>query len=96
MYGPVARLRVKSGKLEALLELNRSFDASPPPGYLRTNIYQMDNDSDELYMSVVFESEDAYKSNAEDPELDKWYREMLELLDGEPEWYYGHIVYSTA
>jgi hypothetical protein len=33
-------------------------------------------------------------ANAESPEQDKRYREMLQWLEGEPEWHDGEIVYS--
>ena len=46
-------------------------------------------------MSVVFESEEAYKKNADSPEMNTEYRRMLEHLQGEPEWHDGHVIHEA-
>jgi hypothetical protein len=51
------------------------------PGYVATVVHQMDSDPDELYMAVVFESQEAYTKNADSPDQDARYREFIKLLD---------------
>jgi len=96
MYGTIARMRVKPGMADRLQEMTRAEESrSAIPGYVATHIYQMDSDPNEYYMAVIFESKEAYVRNADSPEQDASYRGMVELLDGEPEWHDGEIVYST-
>ncbi len=96
MYGTVARLRVKPGAEEALMAQLRAYRALSVPGYQRSYMYQMDNDPAEWYMAVVFDSKEAYRANAESPEQDQRYREMLALLEREPEWHDGEILTDAA
>ena len=65
------------------------------PGYVGLTAYRFDADPNELLMAVVFESKEAYWANAESPEQNARYREMLELLESEPGWQDGEIVYRS-
>ena len=95
MYGTIARFRVKTGSEEKLIEFTKAEDMIGIPGMVSTFVYRMDEDPSEHYLVVVFESKDAYMKNAESPEQDARYRQFIELLEGEPEWHDGEIVYST-
>ena len=95
MYGTVARMRLKAGAEPRIVELFGQYEKLNVPGYLGLTVYRLDEDSDELLMAVVFESKDAYRANAESPEQDARYREMLELLESEPQWQDGEIVYRS-
>ncbi len=94
MYGTIAQLRLKEGREEALSALIREFEAADVPGAMGEFIYRMDNDPQEYYIAVMFESKEAYFANANSPEQDARYRKMLELVEGEPEWHDGEIVYA--
>jgi quinol monooxygenase YgiN len=94
-FGTVARYRVKPGHEEKLLEQMKEFEASPPPGWIYTTLFRGANDANEIWMSVVFESEELYRKNAGSPDMDREYRRMLEHLDGEPEWHDGHVVHEA-
>jgi quinol monooxygenase YgiN len=94
MYGTVARMRAKSGAVEKLAEILRGYEGLGVPGYRGSYAYQMDDDPNTLYLAVIFESKEAYHANAESPEQDARYREMLALLEGPPEWHDGEIVSS--
>lgn len=93
MYGTVAKIRVKPGGLEKLDEWGPEEDAQSA-GAVAVYAFQMDEDPNEAYMVAVFESKEAYVTNAESPEQDARYREMLQWIEGEPEWHDGEIVYS--
>lgn len=95
MYGTVAKIRVKPGSEAKLLEMTKSEDMMNIPGMVSTLIYRMDDDPNECYLVVVFESKESYVKNAESPEQDARYREFLQYLEGEPEWHDGEVVYST-
>jgi quinol monooxygenase YgiN len=64
------------------------------PGLVSTTVYQMDSDPNELLMAVVFESKEAYVKNADSPEQDARYRQFVALLDAEPEWHDGAVIYN--
>ncbi|HLZ24239.1 MAG TPA: antibiotic biosynthesis monooxygenase family protein [Ktedonobacterales bacterium] len=92
MYGTVARLRVKQGAEAQLAQQMRDFEALRIPGFIRTSVYQMDADPREFYLTVLFESKDAYWANAKSPDQDARYQQMVALLDGQPEWHDGEVV----
>lgn len=94
-YGTVAKYRVKPGHESHLLEVMKSFEESPPGGWIYTTMFRSTNNPNEIWMSTVFESEGLYKKNAESPEMDKQYRSMLEHLEGEPEWHDGHVIHEA-
>lgn len=95
MWGTVARMRVKSGHEQAILEAtSEDMAESPPPGMVSTLIYRSAEDSREYWLVAAFESEEAYRSNAASPEQDKSYRSLLEHLEGPPEWHDGEVVQS--
>ena len=95
MWGTVARMRVKPGHEQALLDsTSQDIAQRPPPGLVSTLVYRSVDDSQEYWLAVAFESEDAYRSNAARPEQDQSYRQMLEHLEGPPEWHDGEVVES--
>jgi quinol monooxygenase YgiN len=95
MFGTVARYRLKPGHEEQFLAEMGSFEGNPPAGWVYHTIFRSTKDPDELWLSVVFESEEAYRKNAESPAMDEDYRKMLEHLQGEPEWHDGHVVHEA-
>ena len=96
MYGTIARLKVKPDSIEALQRLTASYDDLEVPGFVGTHVYQMDADVTEYYLVVLFEDRDTYRKNADDPAQDRRYREMRELLDKDPEWHDGEVVWSSG
>jgi hypothetical protein len=63
-------------------------------GLIQTTVYRMDDDAREYYMAVVFRDKESYVKNADSPEQDARYREMLALLEAGPEWHDGEVVYQ--
>jgi heme-degrading monooxygenase HmoA len=64
------------------------------PGYVGAVVYKMDDNPNEIYLAVVFDSKEAYVKNADSPEQDARYREFREMLEADPEWHDGEVVYS--
>ena len=91
MYGTIAKLTIKPGSLDNLRQL--SISATRPPGAIAEYIYQMDDDPSTLYLVVMFEDEESYRSNAESPEQHQRFEQMMQYLETEPEWHDGHIVH---
>ena len=95
MFGTVARMRAKPGNETALDELSKKFESRHVDGWLSTNIYRSADDSQEFWISVVFRDEASYRKNADDPVQDLWFRELMTLLEAEPEWHDGEVVHSA-
>jgi heme-degrading monooxygenase HmoA len=97
MYGTVFRMRALPGKEQALLELGERWSrerAPRTPGYIGEYIFRTDADPREIIGTVLFESREAYTLNADDPEQNRWYQEFRALLETDPEWNDGEVVYS--
>jgi antibiotic biosynthesis monooxygenase (ABM) superfamily enzyme len=87
-------MRIKPGAESQLRAQMEEFETLDVPGYISSTVYRMDADSNEVFLAVVFDSRETYHANAQSPEQDARYRQMLELLEGEPEWNDGEILYS--
>ena len=94
MYGTVARLRVKPGAEKALLEMTKSESGIKIPGFIRQYVYRMNSNPNEFYLVVIFENKQTYIANADSPEQDARYHEFRLLLEDDPEWHDGDIVYA--
>jgi quinol monooxygenase YgiN len=92
MYGTVARMRVKPGMEQRLMEDGKTFEAASVPGFVANYVYRMDAEPNVYYLAVVFDSKVSYFANANSPEQDARYRKMRELLESDPEWHDGEIV----
>lgn len=95
MYGTVARMRAKPGSAEQLRALAAEYEDLEVPGFVASYVYQLDADENDFYMAVVFEDRESYRRNAEDPAQDARYRRMRALLELDPKWHDGEIVYSS-
>lgn len=94
MYGTVAKIRLKPGNEEKMLDMLASYEDIDVEGYVGDVVFRSDKDPNVYYLNVVFESREDYVANAESPEQHERFLEMRELLDGDPEWNDGEIVYS--
>ncbi len=97
MYGTVARFRVKPGADEHLKQIieeqTRTLEAEQVPGFIATYGYRMDAEPNEYYIVVMFSSKETYWANAQSPAQDDRYRQLLPLLESEPEWHDGEVVH---
>jgi quinol monooxygenase YgiN len=96
MYGTVARMRIREMDADRLAEVMTELSAGGKiPGQIATYVYQMDKDSREFYLVAVFESKEAYFANANSPEQHQRFMKLMEILESEPEWHDGEIVYTV-
>jgi len=98
-YGTVAHMRVKPGHEEQLQRLNDEFAAGRArslPGFIASYVYKTDRDPHEFVLVAAFRDRETYRANAEDPEQDRWYRQLREHLEDDPAWTDGEIVFATT
>lgn len=91
MYGAVARLTIKPGKLDELKQLGQEMSAQIP-GLGSEYVFRTDANADEAYLVVIFRSEQAYRDNANSPEQHARFQQYRALLAADPEWHDGHVV----
>ena len=96
MYGTIARIRVKPGAEAELIRLAQEEEELHIPGFRAQSVYRMDADSNEYYLVIVFDSREAYLANAASPEQDARYHQFRSLMESDPEWHDGEIVYQMA
>jgi heme-degrading monooxygenase HmoA len=95
MFGTIATMKVKPGQLDGFKSYMEKWERErgrETNGFKSVTVYQSVDDPNEVMMAVVFESKESYQANADSPEQDKEYREMLNYLDGEPRWRDGNII----
>ena len=92
MYGTVANIRVKAGHGDDLKRIMQEWNAERKPkvkGALNGYLFELDSDPQDWIIVALFEDKATYEANADDPEQDKWFRRLMEHLDGEPQWHDG-------
>ncbi|MGA7988124.1 MAG: antibiotic biosynthesis monooxygenase family protein [Candidatus Dormiibacterota bacterium] len=94
MYGSVSRWRIKEGQEQELLEVMGNALKDLPPGSHGVSVYRSDTDPQEFWVAGSWESKEAYRANSNTPEQDASYRRLRDLMDADPEWHDGEIVFS--
>ncbi len=94
MYGTVARFKIKPGNEAKLATEMSSYGDLKIDGYVSTTVYKLDSGNNEYLMAVIFRDEASYMKNAEDPAQDKRFQTFRALLQSDPEWNDGEIIYS--
>jgi hypothetical protein len=85
---------VKPGSLDALQSWGSSRDAGTIPGYVSQYVFQMDENSNELYLVVIFADKASYEANANTPSQDERYSQMRAFLTADPEWHDGEVIFA--
>jgi hypothetical protein len=94
MYGTIARLRIRKGVEGKLREVMDAMESRPVTGFIASYVYRLDGDPQDLMLAVMFADRDTYVRNAEDPAQDAQFQELRLLLESDPEWNDGEIVWS--
>ena len=95
MYGTVADLRVKRGHESELRRLLEEWNRERKPkvrGALAGYLFQEEKDPQSWIMVGLFQDRDTYFANANDPEQDRWFRQLREHLESEPRWRDGEAI----
>jgi len=94
MYGTIARIRIKPGMEGAIIEALREREGQIP-GYRAGHLYRMDVEPGHYFLTIIFESKEAYDTNARSPEQHANYLHLREMMADDPAWHDGEIVYGT-
>ena len=87
MYGTILRAKTKPGQRDAFIATMRNRGTSDRnPGFLSAEVCTEDKDPDGVMIVIRFRDRDSYIANANRPETDADYREMVDQLQGPPEW----------
>ena len=92
MYGTIAKMKVKPGKLDDLREIMSMDGGHTPGGAVSLSILQMDADANEIWVVAISESREAYRAYSESPESNERYQQMSDWLEAEPEWHDGEVL----
>lgn len=93
MFGTIMRAQVKPGQRDAFIEAMRQRGtATDNPGFLSAEIGFEDKDPDRVIAVIHFRDRESYMANAERPQTDADYKQMLQYLAGAPEWIDLHYV----
>ncbi len=94
MYGTVAKFKAKPGTEKQIEDLTKEYESLSIPGYVGEIIFKMNDNPNEFMMAVVFESKESYRKNADDPSQHERFMKWRALLESDPEWHDGEIVYK--
>jgi hypothetical protein len=97
VYGTIARWRLKAGvtdeQLNGVLDIMRN---DRPASSVAVIVYRSATDPREIWVAGAFESREAYVANAATPEQNARFARIRALIDGEPEWHDGDVLYAAA
>ena len=97
MYGTVARMKIKSGHEQALIDVVREqLDARAEGRPTSLVVYKLDAAENEYIMAVGFESKEAYEANASSPDQHARYLKYMEHLAADPAWEDGEIIFAST
>jgi len=91
MFGTVAKMKVKPVGDAALIAWGNAL-TKMIPGLLNSTIFKDRNEPHILWLSVVFETEEAYRKNAESPEQHRRWQQMRSALEEDIEWHDGDVI----
>jgi quinol monooxygenase YgiN len=94
MYGSVSRWRVKDGHQQELEQLLSELMRDMPPGSRGVCVYRSDADPQEYWVAGSWDSKEAYAANSSRPETDASFRRLRALIESDPEWHDGEIVFA--
>jgi heme-degrading monooxygenase HmoA len=95
MYGTVAKMKLKPGAEEKMMDAMGG-TANAQEGHVATYVFKSDSDPNVHFVTTIFESKDAYKKFADSPDQDKRFRQMRELLAADPEWHDGEVIHHET
>jgi quinol monooxygenase YgiN len=94
MYGTIAHMRPKAGHEQQIQDLLDQWNRERKPKVKGTRggyVLRPDRNPREVVLVAVFEDRETYRANADDPEQDKWFRQLREHLEADPTWEDGEI-----
>jgi quinol monooxygenase YgiN len=97
VYGTIARWRLKASVTEEQLnDVLAIMRDDRPPSSVAIIVYRSATDPREIWVAGAFESREAYVANAATPEQNARFARIRALIDGEPEWHDGNVLFAAA
>lgn len=97
MFAQVIRFTLKADALQGFLDLDRRWEtdqASIAPGFKGSYVLREQDTPNRCMMVVLFDSRDLAQQNSDRPETGQWYGQLLQLVEGEPEFIGTDVVNS--
>lgn len=98
MFGTIYRMQPKEGLESKVADYYRRWERERKPnvrGAIAAYVFRPKSHPGELMGVVVFDSEANYYRNSDNPEEDRWYHQLRELLVAGPEWDDGDILIAV-
>ncbi len=86
MFGTIGRAHLKPENKDNLIQVLREQAYQQVPGFVRSYVLFPKDRPDEVFLVAMFESEEVYYQNAEDPAQHERYLQYRALLEDDPEW----------
>ncbi len=98
MFGTVARVTVQSGKEQEFLAIGEQWtkERGPSTGETASYVFNLEGRPREYLIVGIFEDREAYYTNANDPETNRWYQRMRATLEADPEWNDGEVLQAVT
>jgi hypothetical protein len=94
MFGSVAKVKLKPGSFEKMLDMMTGLEGRPVKGRVFNTVFRSQSDPDEVWSVVGFEDEATYRANASDPQTAAQAKQWQQLIAAPPEWHDGEIVWD--
>ncbi len=89
------RAKTKPGAQQQLVNHFDKWQREQKPkakGFVRSIVVVNNSNANDVMGAVRWDNAENYFANASRPDQDAWYRQMLQYLDGEPEWFDGTLL----
>ena len=98
MYGMFYHLQPRQGQQQVVLDHLFRWEQEHLPqvtgyvgGYVLEPPVKVLSAPGDILLIVVFDSQAAYTRHRDDPEQDRWYQHLQDLLEHAPQWHEGEI-----
>ena len=98
MFATISRIKVIPGQDEKLAELDQAWNRDRLPkaeGFISSYIVKSLSNPGEYLSLTVFDNEENFRKNANDPAQHEWYLKFRECLAEDPEWNDGPVIAET-
>jgi hypothetical protein len=96
MYGTTARMRLVPGS-EAIFRAHLdALQAYPVEGWICTTYSHSDADPRDVWLSVVYESEELYREAAKSMNQHALWTRLRSILEADPDWHDGEVLYHAV
>jgi hypothetical protein len=95
MFGSIYRMQPIAGQEANIASHFRRWERERRPavsGAVGGYLFRPKDNPSELVGVAVFDSEDSYRHNADDPAQDEWYRDLRSMLESDPQWSDGDVL----